>query len=222
MNKKIVIGCFLVVILMLLISFETAVSFCPNENFDEKDLSIKNNKLLNIDAKRDVYIDSDIYLTNKILPDLKKAIQSTKDFEINLLLQKIVDCLEKKGLVKSDDIQSFVVELQNQQIKVPQSIYSGNINGEGPGQVWIPGGLKFIGPAGALWFAVLPHLIFWEAVNDWHRDIDVQVGNTHINEPHNGLGIGFVGFAEESYIGIPFDPWILFGINGAAPIIIVY
>ena len=138
------------------------------------------------------YIDSNIKITKSLLPDLRQAYNNVNDKDYKLILGKIINLVETKGVVNSDDIKQILSdpslrgEYWNFFFSRPMYTCVD----------WCPGSL-------------IPHIIrmlsfgcflYWEACcSYWPGEtVDVCVGPCEYTNTHSGLAISFVGFAMQT------------------------
>ena len=162
-----------------------------------------------------VYVDPDIYLTTEQLPELRDSIAYIEDDGVSQLVGQIISAIEANGVVTGMDIGMMVQEEGEIDIL---GITAGIISGTAPGSVWVPLKAKLIGPGGIIWVALTPSIIIWHAYAEpWDdKEINMQVGDNYLHDPHSGIGIGFVGWASYTMTWVNHAPYTDIEIQGAA------
>ena len=197
-----------VVVALLMISSACAVNVVQSNNVKS---SLES-------ESSDVYVDPNIHLSTKHLNLLKKALKQSEDPMDKQLLQSIIDHIEEKGIVKSNDISKIVNELDTGLI----GIHCGFISGHGynDGESFL-----FRGPIQVLLFIIEQSILLssWQFVGIiayWSSggENPVRVNLRQYDIPHQGFIIGFLGM---SYCG--GSPWdgIWYRILGFGTLILV-
>jgi len=212
MKKKgkyvLVIGA--VVVVLLMVSSACAVSVVQEskaKNATEND-------------SNEIYIDPNIYLTRKHLPLLKRSIRELDDDLISKeLLQHIIDVIEIKGEINSNEIRDII---QYSDVELAGVHGPGFIFGHGPGTAW---GFPFtiLRIAFRILTAPIPSLIMgWEADNSQgghvppnSRDINVKLRSKVYDGNHRGFAIGYIGLAyiHLEIVGVDWYEFDLAGIG---------
>lgn len=110
MNKKNKILSISIVFLLLLCGLFTQAP--------AKTITTENKKI-----EKQPYVDPNIHLTKTLLPKLKQTIKNIENQQYKEVLQKIIEKLETKGTVESNDIKKILIELN----MLNTEIYSGRI-----------------------------------------------------------------------------------------------
>ena len=132
------------------------------------------------------HIDSNIKITKKQLQQLNDAYNNIDEGDIKILLGKIIDLLQTKKVVNSEDIKTIIG--QNNLNRIP-GVYFLRCIDTGPGDwTYCPGDCG-------------PHLFrnYWGSFFYWQarqsdepmNRITVRVGPDTYNCDHNGLDISF-------------------------------
>jgi len=216
MNKKNIVIVFgAVIITLLMVSSATAVNLSHIRNIRE----IRENKVIN--NEKEVYIDPNIKLTKRYLPKLKMALDKIDKPKYKELTQKIIQTIEKKGIVRSNDLKDILIELNMENTEV----YSGKINGYAcclSAAISFPGYL----PGIFLFYFGPTVFLFWTAYTSGceNDEIDFTIGvlGHHITEEHSGFALAFFGY-HFTYIGgtWPTSPASWVDILGLSPVIFI-
>jgi len=175
------------------------------------------------------YVDPNIYLDRSDLPRLKRSLDYFRnsdfyDVEIGKILEEIIDRIEIKGKVDSEDIEEILV---NSGISSADVFANCKIRG------FAQGGKGYVYPLQK--FQVLTQYIllfsqriigiggflYWEAFyHYWNTIIDITVGSKIYTDPHIGNAFGFIGKGT-LHFPIPAGDLSL-DIKGHALIVFVY
>ena len=174
----------------------------------------------NIKSQNEVYVDSDIHLSKRFIPLVKKGLSELKNQDYKMFLQELIEKLNQKNTVNSQDIME-IIETNNLNISGVYSgslgsddlYFGGDISGYGPGNSWIfPGVRRMI--RNALLFALLlgggggTFALSWGSILYWGADnadappgaeINVVInGRSPLDHRHEGAAIGFFGYVARS------------------------
>ena len=99
MHKKMLIGYFgAIVATVFIVSSSTAINVVQTKYLKES-VEIENSEEI-----EEVYVDPHLHLTKRHLPILKQALVNMENNEYKEVVERIIDQLEIKGTVDSEDV----------------------------------------------------------------------------------------------------------------------
>jgi len=209
-KKRIVLIFGAIILTLLMISTATAVNITQTQNIKEI-----TKKTEDKETKKEMYIDPNIKITKKDLLKLKVIAKTIKDQRYKELTKNIIQTIEKKGTLYSNDIRVILNDLN----MLNTEVYSGPINGIAQCaslMVGIPGTIiglgNWIGPG---------LFVAWQAYeqgNHYTKDydkVDFTFGwqGKHITENHDGFAITFIGIWSNALFPISYYNYYCSSIN---------
>jgi len=168
-------------------------------NSNENEFIVEQNKTENID---DVNIDPNIRLTKSMLPRLKLAVEKIDNPIDKKLVDRIIQTLENKGVVYSEDIKNILNEINSDYKNV---YWFSVVSGGSAGLSWcssFPMLPSLFILKGAFWIG--PALFLSWNADSWPSNNNfIYVKGNLISEDHRGFALLPVG-AWASTMG--FDP----------------
>ncbi|MFO7678080.1 MAG: hypothetical protein R6V50_06860 [Thermoplasmatota archaeon] len=171
-------------------------------------------------AEEDIepHIDSSIYLTRLHIPMLRKTIRQLQDKPQYQFLQELIDMIECKGKVTSEDIKHVVINDHSEIVAIHhmQPLYADGIGTAGCFPLMI---LKSLF---GIFFMRLPWLI--PTLMLWAGDAKVTIGSWYYDSSNHthGLVIGYVGYAHPLLEGPLYNLEFSFLFKGYGFLILVF
>jgi hypothetical protein len=139
------------------------------------------------------YIDSNIKITKRYEQKLTDAYNNIDNRDFKILIEKIIDLLQTKKVVNSDDIQKII---DDNDLAVEMYIAKGISSNGNWGYCAGDCGWKPIG--------IIPYIggiFYWHAKeSSWGAvGVNVNVGPSTFTYDHRGLVIGYFGFGGNDW-----------------------
>ena len=189
-----------VAIVLLMVSSATAVTMSQSNESTKSGTTV---------GSYESRVDPNIYLTKEKVPILIEELQYIDNPEVSALVKEIINTINEKGYVNSNDIKSIENKLGTHLIVGTGFVSAG---GSGRAVSVFPG--FFLSQ---IFYAGPSVFVSWEGLSGFNTPTSTRINFRTIDGDQWGCAIGFAGYVGNGiFCGVPY-----YGLMGVGALIIV-